>query len=264
MTHFVIIMLLFFSVLICFIWAIYFPVVNHLLFHFLLTLPTTIRDFIYFQSNKYFRNNELNINPNARHIIVLVHGRNSCPVQFVDIQEKLLTTIDSQTTLFPVWMKNGSSSIQTDGQSLYDQLSDYFGRQTHRDLTIIGISKGGVTACYASTVSDPIFSVKKIITLSSPLRGTLLAEWSFCSVTRQELSYQSDFVVDLEKEVKNKNVKIYPIVPQWDHLIIPIEASFYNHIPSTMIFKYKGWAGHIGIQYDPVVINQINRWIHEG
>ena len=262
-------MMIFFYVLICFIWALYFPVINHFVCHFLLTSPTTIRDFIYFQHNKYVVNNSLNINPSAKHIIVLVHGRYSCPVQFVDIQEKLLTTIDSQTTLFPVWMKNGSSSIRDDGQSLYNQLSDYFGRQIHRELTIIGISKGGVTACYALILNDPIFSVRKIITLSSPLKGTKLADWSFCSVTRQELSYQSQFLISLEKRLKkllekNNNVKIYHIVPQWDHIIIPVEASFYNHTPSTMILKYQGWAGHVGIQYDPVVINQINQWVHEG
>lgn len=238
-------------------------VLIHFFFHLLITSLTTIRDYMYFLYHKYLGAELLNINRDAKHIVVLVHGRNSSPTQFVDIQKKLSTTIDSETTLFPIFFPSGSTSITTDCQSLYQQLLDYFGDKKSRELTIIGISKGGVTACYAATLNHPLFRVKKIITISSPLKGTQLANFSLCPVTRKELSYHSPFLIDVERRLMASRVKIYHIVPRWDHIVIPTEATSYSQTPSQRIMKYRGFSGHIGIQYDKTVIEQINQWIHD-
>jgi pimeloyl-ACP methyl ester carboxylesterase len=149
-----------------------------------------------------------------------------------------------------------NTSIDTDVIRLEEELKMY----PMCEIILIGLSKGGVVgARYAMTVQDE--RIKKVITISSPLRGTWITKvLSKNSVIHKELGYGSELVRNMNN-VEKFPVSIYHIVPRWDHLIIPTRSAAYSSTDPNNIYYYTGFYNHMGITHSVDVANAITKWL---
>ena len=148
---------------------------------------------------------------------------------------------------------NASTSIEQEVEIVGSQLRPYFASVDH--IILIGVSKGGCTAVQYG-LKYPA-KIKRIITISSPLNGTKVANYHLlCDVTRKELGYNSTLAFNYQQLTYSPD--IYSIVPTYDHIIIPASAAAY---PQSKQYIYKGFYSHVGILYAPEVLHQIIEWI---
>ena len=183
-------------------------------------------------------------------VIVCIHGRGGYPSDFQDLIDKLQPYTNQKFLAFH--LDNAHTLVSEDAIALKECLDPLMPQI--RSMKLIGLSKGGLIAIKYALDLD---RVKRIITVSSPLNGTYMANnYPFCSNTRKELAYNSECSQKLKEQ--SKHLDIYSIVPKFDHMIIPIESTYYPH---SKTYFYKGYYSHAGIIYAPEVINQIKEWI---
>lgn len=188
--------------------------------------------------------------PNKHDIILCLHGRGGHPSDFQYLIDKLEPETNAKFLAFHI--KNSNTLISEDVEAIKLNLKPLMDQI--KSITILGLSKGGLTAIKFALDCD---LVTKIITISSPLNGTCIANnYPFCANTRKELAYNSESTQRLKEESKHLN--IYSIVPKYDHMIIPTESSYYPH---SKIYFYNGYYSHAGILYAPQVIDKIKEWI---
>ena len=210
-----------------------------------------------------------------RNVVVFVHGRNGSPMDFKplidNIKAKCGTIEDNEDTIL---LENGDvcalrtvnlgntgyTSIEADIESLKCQLLIY----KDCNITLVGLSKGGsVVMGYASMINDDP-RIKKVITISSPLKGTYISHlFPETSVVRQSLGFGSRILQDIEVAKKSLSIPIYHVVPTWDWLIVPTTSAYYNDTPASNIYKYEGFFySHSGITFCPEVGEAIIKWIN--
>jgi pimeloyl-ACP methyl ester carboxylesterase len=220
--------------------------------HASLTFPSILYHTIYDQylrSHSEVRHNSL---PEGIHnVVVCVHGRGGHATDF----EYLINQLKSDKYHFLAFhLKNNShTSVSDDVKLIKTYLIPLMSRINK--IIFIGLSKGGLTSIkYAIEYPEKI---EKIITVSSPLNGTYVANnYPFCKNTRKELSYKSKFTEEIRE--LSKHLPIYSIVPKYDHMIIPTNSAHYPHCKT---YFYSGYYSHSGILYSSEVINQIKDWI---
>jgi len=194
-------------------------------------------------------------------VVVFVHGRNGHDSSFYDTI-KGLKKLGVNKTLITVYLgPTGKTSVVEDTNTLYNLIKQIGAKK----VILVGLSKGGLTVSnYVATYGTA--NVSAVITISSPLGGTLTAsylmkpiEW-ICGqhIARTELGYQSDFTIDLEERLP-ADIPFFHVVPTWDHLVIPVSSASIkgpNHISRVFDEKY---YSHLNIQSSPRVL----KWIAE-
>lgn len=223
--------------------------------HLLMTLPSAIYHGCINLYN-YFMSDPLSNKPlRNENLIVLVPGRGGVYTQFLP----LIHNIKKGKVEHKIRMVNigntKNTSIDTDVDRLKSELEIY----PDCKIILVGLSKGGVVVSrYVTTIEDN--RIKKIITISSPLRGTKIASLlPEKSITRKELQYGSEFVKNMM--VSEFPVPMYHIVPLWDHLIIPTKSAAYPFSDSRNIHYYNGFYSHFGITHSIEVADAIIKWI---
>lgn len=205
------------------------------------------------------------------HIIMFIHGRNGSPSDFDPLIENIkkhsllsctnniIVNNDITYILETVDLgETANSSIDDDSEILKLKLKFYQDCQ----ITLVGLSKGGLCAMrYATKENDP--RIKKVITLSSPVKGTMTASlFPSNSSIYQNLGYQSPIIKQIDNDRKLKCIDIYHVVPKWDQLIIPSDAAKYDDVDESKIYYYNGCAySHSGIQYSEDVCLAIMGWL---
>jgi hypothetical protein len=154
---------------------------------------------------------------------------------------------------------NSNTEPDEDMIKLIDQIDGY----KNCNIILIGHSKGGlVVSRYAATKNDD--RIKKVITISSPLRGTKLVNL-FVNKEAPEykiFSYNNDIARQTEALIKEKDIDFYHVVPGCDHVIIPDTAAMYESTHKEHIYNYGGCEySHVGILANPDVGEYILRWI---
>jgi hypothetical protein len=138
---------------------------------------------------------------------------------------------------------------------LVNELLNYLDCQ----ITLVGLSKGGMTVMrYATTIDDS--RIKKVITISAPIKGTHLASLlPSDTITHQNLKYESKVAQDISKA--KLEIPVYHIVPKYDHMIIPVDASKCDYTDDSHIYYYDGYYSHNGITYSKDVAKAIEQWL---
>lgn len=203
-----------------------------------------------FQSNKY-----PTIYTTQENILVMVHGRNGNPNDFLPLINNINTTHYFMTTLD--LGENGESSIEEDANKIKNLISIY----NHKNITLIGLSKGGLSVLYYyMTFND--YRIKKIITISSPLQGTYVTEFlPKDTVTYKELRHGSD--ISKQINLYDFDIPIYHIVPNYDYLIIPAASSTLISTSNDYVFYDQGYHSHNDITYSIDVSGIISKWINK-
>lgn len=224
-------------------------------------LSVTLPGFIYYGlSNLYNRFTANKLNNAVMHnqqVVVFVHGRGGHYTDFNTLIDNLhqepqlasyhLKMVDLGNTRY--------TSIDTDVARLHTELTPF----QNCSIILVGNSKGGVVVMrYATTMND--YRIKKVITIASPLQGTMLASvFPQSSIVHQELKYQSDITTNIFNTPLS--IPIYNIVSRWDHLIIPYESACYPTTPKERIYTYEGNKNHAGICCDMEIAKVITKWI---
>ena len=189
-------------------------------------------------------------------VIAFIHGRNAHYTEG-DVLIKNLYNIGIPYKIIRIDLGDTSeSTIEHDADTLSDELSTLINCK----IVLLGMSKGGLVAShYISTSEDP--RIVKIITISSPLYGTKIANLSPSKAVNDQLGYNNSVVLELSNKIKNINIPFYHIVPKWDHVIIPNTSAFYNFTPLDRIYFDTSKSGHLGILNNENIANIIYSWI---
>ncbi len=118
---------------------------------------------------------------------------------------------------------------------------------------------------YVTTYNDK--RIKKVVTISSPLKGTFVASLlPQTSILAKNFGYNCEIVQQINADRKNvklnHKVQIYHIVASWDQLIIPSHCAKYDDTPDDNIYHYKGCIySHGGITHSICVAQSIVKWL---
>ena len=188
--------------------------------------------------------------------IVFLHGKGGDPCNFDFIVKYLLKNKKKYNIFVPYLGDNNTTSIEDDANTLLNRLKI---RNIPLDnIVLVGLSKGGLVAAYFAT---NFHSVNKIITISSPMLGTKMADLHWDKNVRDALGYMNKSAVDLS-QTANTN-RYYHIVPKYDHVITPTEVAYYPSTPSSNIYCYSGLHSHIGVTHSTDICDKIISWIEE-
>ncbi len=247
--------------------------------HSTVTLPSVVFHSIY---NKYAALTYCNtkkIPKNGKNIVLLVHGRNGNPADFSSLIANMTRVgieIESgQYVMFSnykiyaldtVNLGNTSyTSVEEDAQTLKCHIDKYY---RNCSITLVGLSKGGLVILrhalnHLSTENVHNNHIDKLVTMSSPVRGTLCASlFPPSSSVFQNLSYECNVVQELAH--CHHRLNIYHIVPTWDHLIVPASCAKFENADESHVYTYNGFLyGHTGIAFSQEVAMVIVNWLKE-
>ena len=193
--------------------------------------------------------------------LVLIHGHGGQPCDFDFIVRYLVenakSTADTSYNIYvPYLGDNTTTSIEEDASTLRLRLQSQ--NIPMDNLILIGLSKGGLAASYfASHFHPPL----KIITISSPMFGTQVADLHWDKNVGSVLGYMNSSLVALSHMATSST--FYHIVPRYDHIISPVDSCFYPSTPPSNIYHYDGLHSHIGITHSSDVCDKLSSWISE-
>lgn len=225
------------------------------LIHLFVTLPLTIIYVIISASNRIFSKPDDITNISADKLIVFVHGRGGHFSNFDTLIKNM--SVENYGKFRVNLGKTSYTSIREDSQNLYNQLL----KSDSREIILVGLSKGGLIVMdYLTNFSDK--RISKVITISSPLKGTKIANMTpDDSIPYTELSYQSKICKKIEKRAAKYYDIIYHITPAWDHMIQPLDSSYYDFTPKDHVYHFTQYNGHIGIIGSKKVSDVISNFI---
>jgi triacylglycerol esterase/lipase EstA (alpha/beta hydrolase family) len=209
------------------------------------------------------------INPKQNNYVILIHGRGDDGGQFNSITNVIRNSTDLNYILIALDQKDNliKDDIVRVRNQIITSLENILHAHSKLNVTVVGISKGGVTA--ASLIAnhcDPRITYRKLITIASPLHGTTLANYGFGTNARVDLSYKNAYVLRVKSELSvlaaKTDLKTYHIVNKFDNTILPSSTSAYD-FPSSTAFVHKSLTSHIAIQDNPEVVAKVMDWICE-
>lgn len=226
--------------------------------HIIITLPSIVYHGIIHTYNRLMvGSSEIFIKNSESKTLVFLHGKGGDPCNFDFIVRYLLSKIGTKYNIYvPYLGDTNTSSIDEDANTLLNKLNN---RCISLDnLILIGLSKGGLIASYFAA---NYHSVDKIITISSPMMGTKMADLHWDKKVRDALGFMNNSAVELSQKVITN--QYYHIVPTYDHVITPIESSYYITTPPENIYYYEGLHSHIGVTHSPDICDKILSWIQD-
>lgn len=185
--------------------------------------------------------------------VVFIHGRGGSPNDMIYLATFDPFLSDKYNIILASLPNTRSTSIETDSDNLHTQLE-----HVNTKIILIGLSKGGLIAAHYTTRNKQVI---KLITISSPLEGTCVADLSPTHIVKTELSHNNTLVNRISNDIANSKCATFHIVPVWDHVIIPQDSAYYKHTPQDNIFHYDGYCSHMGIQLQSKCANKIIDWI---
>jgi triacylglycerol esterase/lipase EstA (alpha/beta hydrolase family) len=233
--------------------------ITPLLTHFITTLPICLYNLPFQIWNKYQHWNDgsyvLHQEIPDADVIIFVHGRNGHSSSFTYLAENL-KKLGIQKSMISVNLgPTGSTSVTQDSFTLHRLLQDF-----EQKIILVGLSKGGlIVSDYVATYGSN--NVRSVITISSPLNGTLSADYFMPAdhIARIELGYQSNFTQELKSRLP-LDVNFFHIVPTRDHFIIPTSSASIEG-PNHESKIYDGYYSHVDIAWDPQIAKYIANWV---
>lgn len=236
--------------------------------HFSLTVPSII---LHGTTNLYrrltFQGIPLITGGNTNKTILFVHGRGGHHTNF----QSLINNLSKLTNEYNFYAIDLKSNYGTTIDEEVERVKQWIDSHLDHEITLIGVSKGGVVCMryitkYLDTTNNKTNRrIKRVITISSPLKGTKVTKFlSVNSLANKELGYKNDLLTEVEQqvsEIKNK-IDIYHVVPKWDYLIIPTDSAKYDFTPENNIYYYNGLYSHVGIPFSNEIANRIALWLY--
>lgn len=143
-----------------------------------------------------------------------------------------------------------TGSLNDWSRSLADMLKERF---PSRRVILAGHSFGGLIAIRTVSLA-PEVSVEKIVTMGSPIQGTLMAGYAVTPAARN-LRRGSAMIKEISGEAASLKTELICCWSRWDNIIVPQESAAPK---SANRVEIEG-VGHSGYCFDPRVIPHITR-----
>jgi triacylglycerol esterase/lipase EstA (alpha/beta hydrolase family) len=140
------------------------------------------------------------------------------------------------------------------------KLAEKIERETKRkDLILIGHSMGGVVCVWYATQIAPSGKVTDVITMGSPLAGTVMARIAI-GLNAREMEQKSPLVVELQQRIAaSEHIRFYHIATRVDQVIFPYTSAFVgNNVKRQLILDD---IGHVALLFSSRVSNKIKKWL---
>lgn len=129
-------------------------------------------------------------------------------------------------------------------------------------VILIGHSMGGIICAYCAQHYAPKGSVKAVITLASPLRGTKTASLGFGRAARQ-MRCDSRFLKALGAQmIYNPKTEYFSFASTSDPVVRPQENAFHKEPDDTVHFHLYKDLGHLTFLFEEDVIRDVISVIH--
>lgn len=187
--------------------------------------------------------------------ILLIHGYLNHGSVWRVLKRKL-----ENVGLGPIYTVNLGSpfrSIRNYAEKVKEKAEAIAAETQREDLILIGHSMGGLVAAWYATQLAPPNTVSDVITIGTPLFGTMMAHIGVGANAR-EMEPNSPFLQELRDAIAlNKQIRFRHLATKSDLLIFPgmsavIEENehvFFDHL------------GHAGLLYSSRAVDQIARWL---
>lgn len=103
-----------------------------------------------------------------------------------------------------------------------------------KKITLIGHSMGGIIAARYAADCKNTDHIAKVITLGSPLQGTVLASLAFGKCSRQ-MQRKSPYLKLLEQDLNTKNITFINVGSRTDLIVLPNSSASFKTVPSEKI-----------------------------
>ncbi len=125
------------------------------------------------------------------------------------------------------------------------------------ELTLIGHSMGGlVSAYYALKLARP-GSVRKIITIASPLQGTPIAKIGVGRCAR-EMEHRSTLVQELDAAIESSDIPFYHMATKTDQIVLPYTSCLRGSPESQYVVED---IGHASLLFSGRVATKLSEWL---
>ncbi|MFA6118740.1 MAG: alpha/beta fold hydrolase [Parachlamydiales bacterium] len=159
--------------------------------------------------------------------------------------------------IFTLNLKNTFNSINDHALALDKKVNQILTKTKSKDLILIGHSMGGVIASYYALNIAEKNTVSDVITIGSPLKGTIMARFGIGD-SAKEMRSDSTFIKDLKEKIKNeKEINFYHIATKTDQLIIPYNSAVIGNKKHYII----NGLGHGALLYSRKVNDKISFWL---
>ncbi len=204
--------------------------------------------------------------------LVLVHGRCGLPNNFNRVvAEAKKTDLYSRVILIKV-PSNGSMSVDDESDYVKERLESLAVGKEKESFDIVAMSKGGPVAMamiakIGEEKESKMSLPDKVVTLASPLRGTVLLSLAprfiVGKTTKEDLCYQSKILSDLEKKVCRviDRKRLFAAYAPCDQVIISPDSTSaknvcsYSSTPKDHILRLPWYISHMVVPSSRSVTN---------
>ena len=192
--------------------------------------------------------------------IILVHGYLNSNIVWIDFRKAL-----EQAKLGPVYAPTLHSSVKDIRRSAKEiaRLVENVREQNGgKPVILIGHSMGGLVSSTCAQFYTPPGSIKAVITIGSPLRGTKLAPLGYGKAVHQ-MQCGSPFLKKLNAEIMDHPQATYFCLGSAnDQVVRPYQNSFYKEPDGDSHFHLYTDIGHLSFLFHEDVINDLISMVH--
>lgn len=187
--------------------------------------------------------------------IILVHGYLNTNTGWIDLRKKL-----EEAGYGPVYAPTLHSSSQDIRQSAFQigEAVEYVRQENGgKPVILIGHSMGGIIAAYCAQHVAPEGSVRAVVTLGTPIRGTKTASIAFGRAALQ-MKKDSHFLTRLCAQIcYQPKAEFFCLGSKADEVVRPFDCSFYKEPDNDRHFHLYADVGHQSFLFDETVANDI-------
>ncbi|MBS0625231.1 MAG: alpha/beta hydrolase [Verrucomicrobia bacterium] len=199
--------------------------------------------------------------PDQRNVL-LIHGYLHNPTAFSYAMPRLKEAGFGNIHTIHLW--HPFRSIEHDyAKDVQKKMKEITAENRQKEWILIGHSMGGdVAAQAATTLPDDSVSVSHVVTWGSPLKGApaaKLAAMLRMGQNAQEMQVGSTFTENLQQNIPTCSATQFSHVASYADSVVPGEYAHLGNDPEHEMVMDD--INHIGMLYDPRVIDQTIDWI---
>lgn len=139
------------------------------------------------------------------------------------------------------------------------EMASFIKQETKRsDLILIGHSMGGLVACAYATQMAPHGKVKAVISIGSPLKGTIAAHIGLIGKSGHEMLPNSDTIRKVQQGIAHRpETHFYQVMSHTDELVIPATSAILGAYQHYIVDD----IGHMALIFSKRVVNKVTEWI---
>jgi len=188
--------------------------------------------------------------------VLLVHGYFNFASVWLFLAPRLFKRLNR--SIYTLNLGNPLKPIEHYAKRVKEKVDQIEKETGSRQVILVGHSMGGLVSLCYSLFIDKKDTVEKVVTLGSPLKGTIMARIGVGACARQ-MQRGSDFLKKLKQEYDNTSINAYHLVTKKDELVIPYTSGLLSKDETRHCTL--DHMGHIELLYSKKIEDQVVYWI---